>query len=93
MERGTPWSLCRDHLLNYGQTGGSRFGDLSLRQQRLTLPMLNVLQVEDVRVQLSICTYNDAKEPTNVDNSGASYFPPLDEFVYLHTKVTNLSCQ
>lgn len=55
--------------------------------------MLKALQVEDIRLQLSIRTYGQSKQADVIHCIGGSYFPPLNEFVYLHTKVTNLSCK
>ncbi|KAI0093921.1 TRAPP II complex [Irpex rosettiformis] len=87
----------REELLDrirgsWKETGGMRHGDLSLRQQRLTLPMLDVLQSEDIRVQLSVHSYSGDENPAAVGSSNASsFFPPLDEFVYLHAEVVNLS--
>jgi trafficking protein particle complex subunit 9 len=80
-------------MLNPDQSGGSRSGDLSLRQQRFSMLMLNALQVKDIRVQLSMRTYGRSKEADMIDYTGGSYFPPANEFVYLYTKVTNLSCK
>ncbi|KAI0703613.1 TRAPP II complex [Cytidiella melzeri] len=96
MQRELFWY--REELLKrvrgrWKENGGSRFGDLSLRQQRLALPMLSVLQVEDIRVHLCIRTYGHDREPGVINCTAGSYFPPVDEFVYLHTKVTNMSCE
>lgn len=53
--------------------------------------MLDVLQIEDVRVRLSICTYNDDEKPGFIGGNAGSFFPPLNEFVYLRAEVANLS--
>ena len=74
------------------KTGGMRSGDLSLRQQRMTQPMLEALRTETARVQMSLVRYEDGvATPVPVDPSGSKYLPPPNEFIYLRTKVTNLS--
>lgn len=74
------------------KTGGLRSGELSLRQQRMTQPMLEALRTETARVQMSLVRYvHDTAMPVPVDPSGSKYLPPPNEFVYLRTKVTNLS--
>ncbi|KZT09435.1 uncharacterized protein LAESUDRAFT_694916 [Laetiporus sulphureus 93-53] len=75
------------------ETGGTRVGDLSLRQQRITLPMLEVLRTETARVKMSLHCFDedDALQPVAVDPSGSKYLPPPNGFVYLRTKVINLS--
>ncbi|KAI0818742.1 transport protein Trs120 or TRAPPC9 TRAPP II complex subunit-domain-containing protein [Irpex lacteus] len=73
------------------ETGGSRHGDLSLRKQRLTLPMLDVLQVENIRIQLSLHTYDSDSKLAIVSNTAGSFFPPSNEFVYLHARIANQS--
>ncbi|KAH9926207.1 TRAPP II complex [Fomitopsis serialis] len=74
------------------ETGGLRSGELSLRQQRMTHPMLKALCTETARVQMSLIRYDgEAATPIAVDPSGSKYLPPPNEFVYLRTKVTNLS--
>lgn len=76
------------------EVGGVRSGTLSLRQQRLTLPMLETLRTETARVQMSLVRYSgDVTDPIEhaVLQMGGKYQPPQNEFVYLRTKVTNLS--
>jgi trafficking protein particle complex subunit 9 len=78
------------------QVGGTRSGDLSLRRQRLTLPMLETLRTETARVQTSLVRYESSSEGRTlqpVPKRGDKYLPPLNEFVYLGIKVTNLSCE
>ncbi|KAF8212193.1 TRAPP II complex [Mycena galopus ATCC 62051] len=72
------------------EAGGSRSGDLSLRQQRMTLPMLETLRTETASIALSLHRLEGSdKVPANSTNG--KYHPPSSEFVYLRTKVTNLS--
>ncbi|KZT67733.1 hypothetical protein DAEQUDRAFT_792472 [Daedalea quercina L-15889] len=74
------------------ETGGMRSGELSLRQQRMTQPMLEALRTETARVQMSLIRYEDGKAiPIAVDPSGSKYLPPPNEFVCLRTRVINLS--
>jgi len=74
------------------ETGGLRSGKLSLRKQRMTQPMLEALRTETARVQMSLIRYEgEAVTSIAVDPSGSKYLPPPNEFVYLRTKVTNLS--
>ncbi|TFY64017.1 hypothetical protein EVJ58_g2901 [Rhodofomes roseus] len=74
------------------ETGGMRSGELSLRQQRMTQPMLEALRTETARVQMSLVRYEDeVAMPVDVDPSGSKYLPPPNEFVYMRTKVTNLA--
>ena len=69
-----------------------RSGDLSLRRQRLTQPMLEALRTETARVEMTLVRYEDGTAtPVLVDPSGSKFLPPPNEFVYLRTKVTNLS--
>ncbi|KAG6866933.1 hypothetical protein C0991_003849 [Blastosporella zonata] len=74
------------------ETGGVRSGDLSLRQQRMTLPMLETLRLENAQVQLSLVTYPDSSPDDHplVEREG-KFYPPADEFVYLRTRITNTS--
>ncbi|TFK42560.1 transport protein particle complex subunit [Crucibulum laeve] len=69
------------------ETGGTRSGELSLRQQRMTLPMLETFRQGAARVQMKLC----AEESENVTTSNGRYFPKPNEFVYLTTQVTNLT--
>ncbi|GLB34932.1 putative transport protein Trs120 or TRAPPC9, TRAPP II complex subunit [Lyophyllum shimeji] len=87
----------REHLFKcvrgrWRETGGVRFGDLSLRQQRMTLPMLETLRLETARVQISLVAYDDSVPSSRplVERDG-KFYPPANEFVYLRTKITNTS--
>lgn len=70
------------------QTGGMRSGDLSLRQQRMTLPMLETLRMETAQVHLSLAPCDDTLP---LLQHGGKYHPQPNEFVYLRMKITNLS--
>ncbi|KAF7323014.1 hypothetical protein HMN09_00081100 [Mycena chlorophos] len=70
------------------EAGGTRAGDLSLRQQRMTLPMLETLRTETASITMSLHRQTD-KSPVTL-NVG-KYYPPYCEFLFLRTKVTNLS--
>ncbi|KAJ7632643.1 transport protein Trs120 or TRAPPC9 TRAPP II complex subunit-domain-containing protein [Roridomyces roridus] len=68
------------------EAGGTRSGDLSLRQQRMSLPMLETLRTETASIHMSL----HLPEDPVVSNQG-KYYPHSSEFVYLRTRVTNLS--
>ncbi|KAJ6547608.1 TRAPP II complex [Mycena capillaripes] len=68
------------------EAGGTRSGDLSLRQQRMSLPMLETLRTETASINMSL---HRTEGPVPV--TGGKAYPQSSEFVYLRTKVTNLS--
>ncbi|KAF9075275.1 TRAPP II complex [Rhodocollybia butyracea] len=72
------------------EAGGTRYGDLSLRQQRLTLTMLETLRTEKAGVQLSLMRSGDSKG-IPIEQRLGKYHPPCDELVYIQVKVTNLT--
>lgn len=53
--------------------------------------MLGVLQVEDVRTKMSLWNYDDSEQGVAVKCNAGSYIPPLNQFLYLRIRVTNLS--
>ncbi|KAF7363484.1 hypothetical protein MSAN_01004300 [Mycena sanguinolenta] len=72
------------------EAGGSRSGDLSLRQQRMTLPMLETLRTETASI--GMCLHRqEGPDKVPISSIGGKCHPPSSEFVYLRTKVTNLS--
>jgi hypothetical protein len=71
--------------------GGSRSGDLLLREQRLTLPMLEILRTETAMVKVTLVQYLDDAAPRLLPRRGGKFFPPPNEFLHLHIKVINLS--
>ncbi|KAF8077925.1 TRAPP II complex [Lyophyllum atratum] len=87
----------REHLFKcvrgrWREVRGVRSGDLSLRQQRMTLPMLETLRLENAQVQMSLVAYDDSL-PTHhpLAERDGKFYPPADQFVYLRTKITNTS--
>lgn len=72
------------------QAGGTRYGDLSLRQQRLTLTMLDTLRTEKAGILLSLAGSGESTE-TPIKQEAGKYHPPCSELVYLHIQVTNLT--
>ncbi|QRV85843.1 transport protein particle subunit [Ceratobasidium sp. AG-Ba] len=74
----------------WDEPGTSRTGELSLRQQRLTLPMLETLRLEDLTIELSIVSCND--EYSDVQLLGNNrYRIPSNEFAQLRVIVNNQS--
>jgi trafficking protein particle complex subunit 9 len=75
------------------QAGGSRSGELSFRQQRMTLPMLETLRTEAVRIHLELFHRGGeaSKEHMPILRKGGTYHPAPYEFVYLRMRITNLS--
>ncbi|EMD38404.1 hypothetical protein CERSUDRAFT_113560 [Gelatoporia subvermispora B] len=73
--------------------GGARQGSLSLRQQRMSMRMLEALRLETTRVQMSLvpCDEGDAGKSIASNQAGTRFLPSSDEFVCLRIKVTNLS--
>ncbi|CAE6339014.1 unnamed protein product [Rhizoctonia solani] len=75
----------------WNEPGTGRTGEVSLRQQRLTLPMLETLRLEDITVQLSMVPDNP-EGGIEIKVSGVNtYRVPLNEFVHLRTEVHNLT--
>ena len=75
------------------QADGSRSGELSFRQQRMTLPMLETLRTESTRIHLELFRRGGAaaEERTIVLREGGVYYPVPYEFVYLRMRFVNLS--
>ncbi|KZT26443.1 hypothetical protein NEOLEDRAFT_1062821 [Neolentinus lepideus HHB14362 ss-1] len=71
------------------EAGGTRSGELSLRKQRMTLPMLQAVRTETARVQMSLLSLNTSN--SGISHQGRIYLPEANEFLYLRTSVTNLS--
>lgn len=75
----------------WSEPGTGRTGELSLRQQRLTLPMLETLRLEDITVQLSVAP-NSPEDEVEIKSHGSNtYYVPLNEFVHLRTEIQNLT--
>ncbi|KAJ3829021.1 TRAPP II complex [Lentinula raphanica] len=92
MQRELFWY--REELFNslrcqWREAGGTRYGNLSLRQQRLTLTMLETLRTERAGIQLTFVRSEDSSQP--IEHRAGKYFPPCSELVYIRIKVTNLT--
>ncbi|CAE6420852.1 unnamed protein product [Rhizoctonia solani] len=75
----------------WGEPGTGRTGEVSLRQQRLTLPMLETLRLEDISIKLSMVPDNP-EDGIEIKSSGVNtYRAPLNEFIHLNTEVHNLT--
>jgi hypothetical protein len=54
--------------------------------------MLETIRMENVRVHMSLVSYSNLPSTDRpIIHRGGKYYPPADEFVYLRTKVINLS--
>lgn len=99
MERGTQFSQpfpqeCFLLRLSSLQTGGTRHGGLSLRQQRMSQIMLELLRTETARVHMSLVQRDSddlEAEAQPVLHENGKWMPDPNTFVYLRTLITNLS--
>lgn len=75
------------------EAGGTRSGELSLRKQRMTLPMLQAVRIETARVQMSLMRSSGALDTDSgiLSRRGRTYLAEANEFLYLRTRITNLS--
>jgi len=80
---------------HWREADGSRSGELSFREQRITLPMLETLRTEQVRIHLELFSRGGegSEERLPVLREGGTYYPPPYEFVYLRARISNLSLQ
>jgi len=88
----------REELLNvvhgrWREAGGTRFGELSLRQQRLTYPMLECLRTETAYIKLSLVCQDEQGSWADVPHREGKHFPSPNEFVSLRAEIANLSQQ
>ena len=95
VERGeaAPWILFT-HVTEPKKAGGSRSGDLSLRQQRLTKPMLHALRTDPVHVQMDLLQQGDDEDGVSqkiVNRRGGKYRAPPNEFLFLRMRIRNVS--
>ncbi|KAF9227891.1 hypothetical protein BS17DRAFT_693370 [Gyrodon lividus] len=87
----------REELLKivYGrwkEANGNRCGDLSLRQQRMTMHMLNALRTDRARIDLSLVQYGpDDDSPTTLKHRGGKFIVEPNIIVNVMVKVTNTS--
>jgi trafficking protein particle complex subunit 9 len=74
------------------ESGGARSGELFLRRQRMTLPMLETLRTETARVKLMLehLPEDEQAKVSAVATDRFSLTP--NQFCLLRAKVTNLSC-
>lgn len=74
------------------QAGGIRSGELSLRQQRMTLPMLDAMRIEPARVDMSLVSRNGSEESSVARRNGKCQ-PQAYEYIYVRIRVKNQSCK
>ena len=95
MERGeASLHIPFTHITKPKKAGGSRSGDLSLRQQRLTKPMLHALRTDPVHVQMELLRRGDDEDgvsQTIVNRRGGKYRAPPNEFLFLRMWIRNVS--
>jgi hypothetical protein len=80
-------------LMTAIQSGGLRSGELFLRRQRMTLPMLETLRTETARVRITLEQLPESEDPelSVVTHDQFSIRP--NRFCALKIQVTNLSCE
>lgn len=79
---------------SWKEAAGSRTGELSLRQQRFTQPMLNALRMDDIRVSLSLINLSDGDEDaaqSGVISAGRTYSTTPNDYVTVKARVQNLT--
>lgn len=69
------------------ETGHSRFGQLSLRHQRMTMRMLDNFKIPSVRVRIDIVSSSTAASRRSHQRQSC----PANDFVMLHVTVKNMS--
>jgi len=82
------------HITEPKKAGGSRSGDLSLRQQRLTKPMLHALRTDPVHIQMELLQQDGDKDgvsQTIVNRRGGKYRATPNEFLFLRMWIRNVS--
>ncbi|KAH9009241.1 transport protein Trs120 or TRAPPC9 TRAPP II complex subunit-domain-containing protein [Lactarius pseudohatsudake] len=80
---------------HWREAGGTRSGELSFRQQRMTLPMLATLRTESIRIHLELYRRGSetSEERISVMRTNGTYHPAPYQFVYLRVRIANLSFQ
>ncbi|EJD06035.1 Trs120-domain-containing protein [Fomitiporia mediterranea MF3/22] len=73
---------------SWKEAAGSRTGELSLRQQRFTQPMLNTLRMDDIRVSLSLSDIQGSESSTH---GRGTYVASPNEYVVVTATVQNLT--
>ena len=68
-------------------------GELSFRDQQMTLPMLEILRTESARIHLELFRRGSeaGEERIPILRTGGTYYPAPYEFVYLRMRIANLS--
>lgn len=74
-------------VTDFPQANGSRSGDLSLRQQHMTAPMLKALETDLTRIDLSLVQC--CPEETTVRSSGGKFIVTPNTVMNMVIKVTN----
>ncbi|KAK7054867.1 hypothetical protein VNI00_003330 [Paramarasmius palmivorus] len=69
------------------EANGNRFGDLSLRQQRLSMNMLDLLRTETTLLVMSLV--DTAAPDTAIAQHNGRYHPPVNQMLQLRTRITN----
>lgn len=70
------------------ETGGIRSGELSLRDQRMTMHMLETVRLESAKVELALLA---GESDEDIPKVGGRYMPAANQFVELRARVQNLS--
>jgi len=80
---------------HWREAGGTRSGELSFREQRITLPMLETLRTESARIHLELFRRSSEadEELLPISRNGGTYYPASYEIVYLRMRIANLSLQ
>ncbi|TDL27497.1 hypothetical protein BD410DRAFT_762504 [Rickenella mellea] len=75
------------------EASGSRHGELSLRGQRLTLPMLKALRTETVRIEIALSSQSESEDTEKQldDIVNARHTVKPNDFVFLRSRLSNLS--
>ena len=81
--------------LHESKAGGMRFGELSLRQQRFTQPMLNALRSENVQLRMSLVQDVEGENGRvkAIGSTGHMYSMTTTERVQLAVSVQNSSSE
>ncbi|EJU05644.1 hypothetical protein DACRYDRAFT_113706 [Dacryopinax primogenitus] len=69
-----------------------RAGELSLRKQRMKMPMLEAFRAQKVQVEVSVLAEGEG-EVREIEQNMGRYEVPSNDWVYLRVKVTNVHWQ
>ncbi|KAF8921247.1 TRAPP II complex [Mucidula mucida] len=70
---------------HWKEAGGTRSGDLSLRQQRMTMQMLNAIRTSAAKLVMSLLSDTDEELKHEIGR----FYPPPHEFLYLRIQIIN----